>query len=107
MENDNNQKPPVQESAEQSQHIVIGHKIDSSTVGICALIFGAVSIFFGTLIFAPLALVMATIVLVKKQKKQYGRAIIAIIFAIIGLMMSTTFKTFLVLTYVYLLLKFS
>lgn len=88
MEKDNNQKPPAQESGGQPQHIVVEHKTSSSAVGICALVFGVISIFFLTVLFAPLALIMAIIAFVKKQ---IGWAIGAVICAIIGMLTSPIF----------------
>ena len=91
MENDNNQNSPVQGSQAQPQQIVVVHKARSSAVGICALIFGIISIFFFSALFVPLSLIMAIIALIQKQT---GLAIGAIICAMIGTFTSPTLLLF-------------
>lgn len=57
----------------------------SNALGICALVFSILSLFFLAILFIPIALVLAVIALVKKQ---YVWAIAAIIICVISTFMS-------------------
>lgn len=60
----------------------------SNAVGVCALVFSILSFFFLTILFAPVAIVLTAIALVKRQ---YVWGISALIICIIAIYTSPTF----------------
>ena len=70
------------------QTVVIVNKVSGSGVGICALIFAIVGLFFLSLLFVPLSLIFSIIAIIKKQ---IVWGISAIIVSIIALWTSPTF----------------
>jgi hypothetical protein len=71
--------------------IVVVQQPPSAAIGICALIFAIISIFFLALFFVPLSLILSIVAIVKKQ---YVWAVCAIIVAIISAFMSPTLWPF-------------
>lgn len=60
----------------------------SNAVGICALVFSILGLFFLTILFVPIAIVLSTIALVKKQ---YVWGVSALIICIIAIYTSPMF----------------
>jgi hypothetical protein len=73
------------------QQVIIVNQA-SSAIGICALIFGIISIFFLAIVFVPLSLILSAIALIKKQ---YVWGICAIIVALFSAFLSPTIWGFL------------
>ena len=69
---------------------VIVQQAAGSGVGICALVFGVISIFFLSPLFVPLSVIMAVIAIMKKQ---IGWGIGALVCAAIGLFTSPILMT--------------
>lgn len=75
-------------SKEQAQTTVIIQNAAGSGLGIASFVLGLISIFFLSIVFAPLALLLGTIALFKKQFVWGG---IGIVCAFIGLITSPIF----------------
>jgi hypothetical protein len=69
----------------KTEPTVIIQQVSSSAVGICALIFAVISVFFAALLFVPLSLILAIIAI---GKKQYVWGLCAIIVALVSAFMS-------------------
>lgn len=79
---------PTNDNASKSQEIKVTFtNPQSNAVGICALIFSIISVFFFAIFFMPIALILAIIALVKKQ---YVWGICALIVCVISFSTSPT-----------------
>lgn len=83
MENTNETKPKTEETNVTVTFINPGN----NTVGICAFIFSIISLFLFTIVFMPIALILAIIALIKKQ---YAWGVCALIVCIIAACISPT-----------------
>jgi hypothetical protein len=59
----------------------------SAAIGICALIFAIISIFFLAIVFVPLSLILSIVAIIKKQ---YVWGVCAIIVALVSALLSPT-----------------
>ena len=69
------------------QRVMIVNQSPSSAVGICALIFAIISIFFFAIVFVPLAIILSIIAILKKQ---FTWGICALIVACASALLSPT-----------------
>ncbi|MDR3264824.1 MAG: hypothetical protein LBT15_02320 [Synergistaceae bacterium] len=69
------------------QRVVIINQAPSSAVGICALIFAIISIFFFAIVFVPLAILLSIIAILRKQ---FTWGICAFIIACVSAILSPT-----------------
>lgn len=67
--------------------VVVVNQPASSAIGICALVFAIISVFFLAIVFVPISLILSIIALIKKQ---FVWAICAIIVAIVSAWLSPT-----------------
>ena len=67
--------------------VVVVQQAPSAAIGICALIFSIISIFFLALVFVPLAFILAVVAIIKKQ---YVWGICAIVIAFFSACLSPT-----------------
>jgi hypothetical protein len=70
-----------------SSTVVVVNQPASAAIGICALIFSIISLFFFAIIFIPLSLILSIIAIIKKQ---FVWGICAIIVAIVSAWLSPT-----------------
>lgn len=79
---------PENENVNKGQSTVIIQQAPSAALGICALIFSIISIFFLAILFIPLALIFGIIAIIKNQ---LAWGISAIIISIISAFFSPSF----------------